>query len=477
MNDTSPYQILSPRLLWRQGSPRERRSVLGLWAVLTLACIGLGVLTVQQGWSGMPLRLGGVTVHITLYPPLLICLLLTVAWGWIWGAVPAYLATLCLALYADMPLPWALLFAGANPLGLAVMGIGYQAIAARRELRGLSALLYFVQLGFVASVFSSSGALIWSYTNGIDRTALLAIWQGWWLGGFLQTVLLAGPLLVLAAPALARWQARHARLMAAHTGNVRRSVLRLLGVVSSGVVAYGYLTLHLATQQLEAAGPPSPAAAILRDTTWVFFWVFALIVLFIAFFGYQLFRQWQGSTDALLAQLQHANQRLDDLARTDALTGLRNRRSMDERLNEALQRQARSGGAASVVMLDIDHFKQVNDRHGHPAGDTVLRALAQSIRAEVREVDAAGRYGGEEFLVLLPGTDTGGALLFAERLRRRVAALRVPVDGGDIAITISLGVAAHAAPTEGAPAWLARADRALYQAKRGGRNQSVVADA
>jgi len=475
--DTSPYRILSPRLLWQRGTPRERGSVLGTWALLSGLCVALGLLTVVQGWSGMPLSLGGVQVHITLYPPLIVCLLLTLTWGWVWGAVPAYLATLCLALYADMPWPWALLFAGANPLGFAVMALGYQAIAARRDLRHWGALLYFVQLSFVASVFSSSGALIWCYTNGIDRTALLPIWQGWWLGGFLQSVFLGGPLLLLLTPAWLRWQNRHAGLMAAYAGDVRRAVLRLLGAVTTGVLVYGYVTLSLAGQQLADAGPQPQAVRVLQDTTWVFFWVFALIVVFIALFGYQLFHQWQRSADALVAELNDANARLAALARTDGLTGLLNRRSMDERLRDEVQRMARSGAGATLVMLDIDHFKQVNDRHGHPAGDAVIRALAQAIRAEAREVDVVGRWGGEEFLLLLPETDAAGAHAVAERLRLRVAALATVHEGQALPCTVSLGVAAYepGVPDTALTGWLSRADQALYEAKRRGRNQTVLA--
>ncbi|MBI5256261.1 MAG: GGDEF domain-containing protein [Burkholderiales bacterium] len=474
------YRSLSPLNLWRLGSPTERFVVFGLWGLMLLASVGLGLASVIWHWSGLPLEFGGVVVYITVYPPLPICLFLTLSCGWRWGAPPAYLATLTLALYAGMPLPWALLFACANPLGLAVMAIGYQAIAVRRDLRDSTSLLFFVQLSFVASIFSSSGALIWCYTNGIDRTEVLPIWQGWWLGGFLQSVLMVGPVMALLWPRIARWQARRPGLLRTPRGDARHSVLRLLGVASTGVLVYGFLTIQLAGSQLERAvidGVPAigHAAGVMQQTTWAFYWVFALIVLFIAFFGYQLFTHWQRATDALLDELHRANQGLEALAHTDALTGLLNRRGADARLHDEWHRAARLGSGAALVLLDIDHFKHINDRHGHAAGDVVLRSLALAIQAQTRAVDIAGRYGGEEFLIILPQADAPGAQLFAERLRHCVAAQAAAHGGRELRFTISLGVAALDAADASHAAWLQRADLALYRAKAAGRNRTEVA--
>lgn len=332
------YRALSPVLVWRHASRSERLLVFVLWVLLCAASIGLGLASVIWQWSGLPLAFGGVEVYVTVYPPLLICLLLTLTWGWWWGAIPAYASTLTLALYAGMPLPWALLFACANPLGLAIMVIGYQAIAARRDLRDARSLLFYVQLSFVGSIFSSSGALIWSYTNHIDSTALLPIWQGWWLGGFLQSVLMVGVLMALLWPRVQRWQSEHGPWMAAATTDSRRSVLHLLGSVTAGVLIYGFVTIQLASRQVELARPDggdvlAHAVAVMQQTTWVFYWVFSLNILFIAFFGYQLFIQWQKATDQLLGELHRANLGLEMLAHIDGLSGLLNRRAMDECLH------------------------------------------------------------------------------------------------------------------------------------------------
>jgi len=461
------YRALSSLSVLRYGSGREKTLIFSVWGLLTAACVGLGLLSVAQQWSGLPLDFGGMTVYLTFYPPLPICLLLTLCWGWWWGAVPAWLATFSLALYGGMPAPWAALFACANPLGLAVMAIGYQAIALRRDLRAPTSLLFFVQLCFVAAMFSSSGALIWCFVSVAGRSGVLATWQGWLLGAFLQSVLIAGPLLAWAWPAVERWQQRHPRLMQEAAGHARRRMLALLAAATAGVLMFGYATAQLAS----AAQPP---AGVLLQMLWVSFWVFTAIILFTAFLGYQLYAHWQRSNDQLLDELQRANWALEQLAHTDALTGLLNRRAVDERLKSEWSCLQRSPGRAALVILDIDHFKQINDRHGHPAGDVVICRVAEVINAIARGMDVAARYGGEEFLLLLPHTDAEGALIVAERLRERVAVEAMEHEGQALHAQVSLGVAELRAEDRSHLDWLARADRALYQAKQTGRNRSVV---
>ncbi len=466
--DTKQYHELSPLKLWRHGGVREKTMVAVVWLALLAACVTLGVMTVALRWSGLPLSFGGVTVYITVYPPLLVCLLLTMMLGWWWGAVPAYVSTLVLALYADMPVQWALLFACANPLGFAVMTIGYRALAMRRDLRSPTALLYYIQLCFVSSIFSSAGALIWTYTNRLAPGAQLPIWQGWWLGAFLESVLLGGPLLAMLWPAWERWQQNHEHLMRGRRGS-RRAVLRMMATVALGVLLYGFVTIRMA--EADAARAPD----VFRQTVWIVYFVFSTILVFSAFFGYQLFSHWQDSTDDLLSELQRMNTDLARLATTDSLTGLLNRRAGDRQLDAEWQRARRSGRPAALILLDIDHFKLVNDRHGHPGGDAALRMLAHCIRDTMREVDMAARYGGEEFIVLLPDTPRDGVLAFAERLRACVAATEVVHDGRAFHCSISLGVALSDPFEPSYEHWVRRADQALYRAKHDGRNCVAMA--
>jgi diguanylate cyclase (GGDEF)-like protein/PAS domain S-box-containing protein len=167
-----------------------------------------------------------------------------------------------------------------------------------------------------------------------------------------------------------------------------------------------------------------------------------------------------------------------EVATTDFLTGLPNRRHFLSRLEEELARVQRlEGQRAAVLMLDADHFKLVNDRFGHATGDKMLRHLASLIRGELRKIDTAGRLGGEEFAIILPGADPVSAEIFAERLRQKVAHSPLKLSDQEIPLTVSIGVAPMLAKDADADAALVRADRALYRAKDSGRNRVVVAAA
>lgn len=173
-------------------------------------------------------------------------------------------------------------------------------------------------------------------------------------------------------------------------------------------------------------------------------------------------------------QLQAANAQLQQLSRTDRLTGLYNRGHWEESLKVAYARHQRYGNATSLVMLDIDHFKRVNDTYGHQAGDKVIEQVARLIREHERETDVAGRYGGEEFGVVLSDTDKAGARVFAERLRKAVEGLEVLHNGQSIRFTISLGVADLSQPSSNYADLIAWADQALYASKKAGRNRVTV---
>ena len=173
------------------------------------------------------------------------------------------------------------------------------------------------------------------------------------------------------------------------------------------------------------------------------------------------------SAQRRIAQLEHGHQILTERSKLDALTGLPNRAAMDARLREEVERALRYQQPLAVCFIDIDHFKQINDERGHAAGDAVLRDVAHAIRSHARAVDFVARYGGEEFVVLAPGTWSGDGLIFGERLREAITANARAVDGVEISVSIGIaGVPEHAATSADV---LARADQALYRAKRAGR--------
>ena len=174
------------------------------------------------------------------------------------------------------------------------------------------------------------------------------------------------------------------------------------------------------------------------------------------------------------------NQTLSEISARDTLTGLYNRWYVMEKIDSEMNRSLRHGSPVSVLMLDIDHFKRVNDAFGHSAGDGVLRSVAQVLRDSCRVYDVAGRYGGEEFCVVLPETKVGNTTVVAERIRERMAASSFDVGSDSVVVTASIGIAGiDWVEDEGAlsPSTLIdRADRALYSAKHLGRNRVELWD-
>jgi diguanylate cyclase len=173
------------------------------------------------------------------------------------------------------------------------------------------------------------------------------------------------------------------------------------------------------------------------------------------------------------AELTDALTRIQDLATRDELTGLANRRHMQQLTELERQRGMRSGHSFCLAVIDIDHFKRINDTHGHPVGDRVLRNFAREALATIRGSDVLGRWGGEEFLLMMPNTRANLARLGVERLRLRAEGLQLDVEGQPVSFTLSAGVVEHLAGESVADA-IARADRALYSAKQQGRNRTVV---
>jgi diguanylate cyclase (GGDEF)-like protein len=174
-------------------------------------------------------------------------------------------------------------------------------------------------------------------------------------------------------------------------------------------------------------------------------------------------------------ELREKNASLARLSTVDVLTGLRTRRYVHDLLSVEFLRARRYDTALAVMMADLDHFKKVNDRYGHPAGDTVLRGVSTTLLGSLRATDCAGRWGGEELLVVLPQNDARGAATLAERWRDRVAAESFEaLEGERIPVTVSIGIAAYHPDFEDPAALVAAADRALYVAKEKGRDRVEV---
>lgn len=178
--------------------------------------------------------------------------------------------------------------------------------------------------------------------------------------------------------------------------------------------------------------------------------------------------------DQRTRELQEANRRLEEASRTDPLTSLPNRRAFIDAANHELKRALRSGRMFAVAMLDLDHFKRVNDSYGHAVGDLVLQQTTASLRAALRSQDIIARWGGEEFVILLPETNADGAAVAAESIRAAISSSFVELNGKAIHVTASLGIAEHSL-SQTLDRTIAAADRALYRAKDEGRDRVVIA--
>lgn len=177
------------------------------------------------------------------------------------------------------------------------------------------------------------------------------------------------------------------------------------------------------------------------------------------------------------AALSAANRRLDQMSKTDGLTDLNNRASLDKAIKLTFEAAEKNGsGPHCLVMADIDYFKKVNDQYGHLSGDAVLQEMGKILSAGSRRGDFVGRYGGEEFCVLLLNTNKEGAFTYCEKIRKQVEENTFKTSKGDLKITVSLGCCELGKQHSSIGEWVESADKALYQAKEGGRNRTVIAE-
>jgi diguanylate cyclase (GGDEF)-like protein len=248
-------------------------------------------------------------------------------------------------------------------------------------------------------------------------------------------------------------------LVAMLFGVLRLNATRMLALAFLALLAHAIM-LHL----LYLRGPGvDPRAAVAE------FLVLAVVLPWFAVMGGYVNRLRARLSDSH-RELQHAVERIGELAIRDELTGVYNRRYLMEALMREQSRAERLSTPLAVCLIDIDHFKSINDSFGHAAGDSVLKDFARLVPQELRAVDVYGRFGGEEFLILLPGAGSGGAQACAERVRARAEAAAFP---GVPRVTVTIGVATYAGK-EPVNALLARADKALYEGKSAGRNRVVT---
>jgi two-component system cell cycle response regulator len=245
-----------------------------------------------------------------------------------------------------------------------------------------------------------------------------------------------------------------------------------LVLAAGGALAYGYSVLGIAGESQDP-GEFAINMALLSRIIFGSGVLLATASIFGIFFIYPLIRtqvREEGKLRAMTASLSARSESMEHAALTDSLTGMQNRRYFDDALREYLEEFKRIGKPIGLLILDLDHFKSVNDSHGHDVGDEVLRVVAGCLREFTRYHDVVARLGGEEFAVVAPNMDNDMLIKLAERIRRAIASLTVQTGNVRLRVTTSVGLAVLDGK-EGADDFFRRADRMLYEAKRLGRNR------
>lgn len=453
------------RSLGRVGFPGFG-GVLAVWALLVAVSVATGLLNVWMGWNGIPVSVASVTLDLTIYPPFLIALLLTLWLGPGWGVVPLYLANVASALASGMSVPMSAVFALAAPVEVIVIWGSMVLLNVDPALRSRRDLLAFVAIGLIAATASSLATPIWNAANNLDFLAGLRVWRGWVLGDSLQVALVGAPLLALFTPRMHRVLASRFPDAATHPAS-HRAAVAFVSILFLFLGALAWVGVHGAVTALgldPATRTPGGDLLLprLKEIGVLMAVVFLVLMLTAVVYTAALARL--GERDRLLAL-------------RDPLTGVLNRRAFPDIFERESARSRRLGQGVAVLFLDLDQFKLLNDRHGHVVGDRVLRHFAQRLSELVRDTDVVFRWGGEEFLVLLPHTAPAEAPQLAERIRAAVAQEEIRVRDGrePIRITVSVGVTGTFPPVE----WqdlIARADEAAYKAKETGRNRVVQAE-
>ncbi|WP_051279256.1 ATP-binding protein [Chitinilyticum aquatile] len=311
---TDAYHYASPAQRWGLGS---------LWLFSLLLGISLSIVCTELKWFGVPLDIGGYQIFATFYPPLTLCLLWSIWFGFWWGAIPAFIATLASALYSGMPLGWGLVFSFADPLGFAAFAVTYHVIQVYNA-RGLSNILLFTLLAFFCAIFSSLGALIWVYTNGLGIKDAFAIWQGWWVGGFLQLMLTVAPPMALCSTRVARWRDQALlKNRQNHTLSLNKNALLLVtALMMGGVFLFLSLSFYLSHHAAAAASQPGSnvdwqtVATMAESSSLAVYWVMGTLLVAMSFLGYHMVVKWMNSLKEVARQAEEANRvKSDFLAR------------------------------------------------------------------------------------------------------------------------------------------------------------------
>jgi diguanylate cyclase (GGDEF)-like protein len=437
-----------------------RRIALAMLGVLGVAT-ATGILNVTQDWNGLPLRLGPFEVPVTIYPPFVLSLVAAIWLGPTWGLVPAYAANLAGALVSGLSPGTALLFALAGALEVLIFWGSMVTLNISPDLRRWRDFGRFFLVCLIAPITASLAILLWNTARGLDTTDGLRVWRGWVVGDFLQALLVVAPLLHFVGPRARSWVDRQFATPPRYEVTYTRAAL--LAAVTFSMIAVlvfiGISALHESLELDPTARTRGGQLLVERLREMQLYLGVLVASLTVA----------AGVFSTVLARM---GERQRSLSRRESLTGCFNRRAFYELFPREVERARRLGQGVAILFLDIDNFKRINDRHGHETGDRVLQQLSARLRGIIRETDLLFRWGGEEFVVLLPHTVPGEAPVLGERIRAAVAERSFAAGEAypDVTVTVSVGVAGTSSWPVDPDALLASADAACYQAKARGRN-------
>jgi diguanylate cyclase (GGDEF)-like protein len=438
------------------------RRVAALWVLAVAASIATAAANVVFGWNALELRVFGLPVDVTLYPPFLLSVLMVLWLGPTWGAVAIYLANLTSALVSGMEPAMSAVFAVAGVVETLMLWGSLVLLRVQPDLRRWRHVAWFVAASLVAAVTGSLAAILWNTSHRLDPAAGQRVWRGWVVGDLAQMLLLV-PILVLAGRRARGWIDR--RLVSSPRREF--SYTHGVGLVVAAFAVLGLVVflgvhqsiLHLETA-LEVTGHGELLLPRLRE-----------IVLVLGLLSTALIV----ATGMFATALAHLGERQRREAQLDSLTGCFNRRAFPALLAREAERSRRLGLGLGQLFIDLDRFKGVNDRFGHAAGDAVLVDVARRLEEAVRQTDVVFRWGGEEFLVLLPHTGEGEVAVVGERVRAAVRGTELPGDGGGPGLSASVGSAWTDRFPVDRDALVAAADAACYRAKSAGGDRVEAA--
>jgi diguanylate cyclase (GGDEF)-like protein len=447
-----------------KANPRLR-GVAALWCLIVVLSMVTGALNVTQNWSGVPLDILGVDFAVTIYPPFVLSVLLVIWLGPAWGALPIYLANVVSGLVSGMGLWMSQVFGVGGVIETLMLWGSLVVLRVHPDLRRPRDLFWFSATALVAAVTGSLAAILWNSSHALDPSQAQRVWRGWVIGDFAQIQLVALPVLHFFGPAARRWvDHRFVTPPGREFSYTHGVALIVIAFALLGLVVF--LGVHQALGSIELAIDARTVDGELLLPK------LREIILMMALLSTALIL----ATGMFSTALARLGERQRHEARRDALTGCLNRRTFPDLLAGEAERSRRLGMGLAVLFVDVDRFKQVNDRLGHAAGDQVLVEVAERIEGALRANDLMFRWGGEEFVVVLPHTAPAEAAPVAERIRAAVAEKKMLADGvgGGISTSVSVGVAATSAPAEEAPSLLEAADRRCLAAKTLGRNRVVL---